>query len=273
MLITPATVLYMSTVNNNTFLQHPTAQQNETTLYGVNQPPTPQYTATENVSNEFNTAFIFEPGYVEPNPTRSFIPSTNTVASLKRQLNKLEAENNRLRRENKEKYAELEQATRNMQHQTEDRLRKIKQLFQVGTSSEDRVGRDQQGRGEPMDDNYGLSTSRGGVAATHRTFSDNERLSGNNHFKEWAEMVIIELQVIGIVQSIVEEYGGNRNWPAHIKQRVGAVARSLILHSVDAKIRPHIRGLPSAFKMWNMLCNQYNITSIYENHKIMSEFE
>ncbi len=39
-------------------------------------------------------------------PFRSFIPSTNTVSSLKRQLNKLEAENYKLRMENDRKYAE-----------------------------------------------------------------------------------------------------------------------------------------------------------------------
>ncbi len=58
-----------------------------------------------------------------------------------------------------------------------------------------------------------------------------------------------------------------------MKGRADAVARSLILHSVDAKIRPQIRGLSSAYQMWILLCSRYNVASIFENHRIMAEFE
>ncbi len=119
-LVTPATVLYTSA--GNTFSVQSVPQQTETIFYALNQPstPIPQYIIGKDTSNGLNTAFVFEPGYIDPQPRRSFIPSTYTVASLKRQLNKLEAENNRLRRENQEKYVELEEVTWNVQRQMED---------------------------------------------------------------------------------------------------------------------------------------------------------
>ncbi len=61
-------------------------------------------------------------------------------------------------------------------------------------------------------------------------------------------MVMIKLQIVGITETVVSEYAGNTNRSTQIRTRVDAVARSLILHSVDSKIRPQIRGIPQHFK-------------------------
>ncbi len=69
-------------------------------------------------------------------PFRAFIPSINTVSSLKRQLNKLEAENYRLRMENDKKYEELQQmaettkmTTLQLQAEMKEKLEAIERAF------------------------------------------------------------------------------------------------------------------------------------------------
>ncbi len=84
---------------------------------------------------------------------------------------------------------------------------------------------------------------------------------------------MIELQVTGILQIILSDFAGATNWPLHVKTRADVVAQSLILHSVDSNIHPQVLGLPSAYQMWNLLSNRYNVTSTFEGYKIMSEFQ
>ncbi len=271
-LVTPATVLYTSAAQ---VPPYDTRMQPTDTEFVPIPIPEPSTSAVIPPNENLNTAFLGEtctPPFTATEPFRTYIPSTNTVACLKRQLNKLEAENSRLRKENEQKYAELERAAQNTYRQTEERIlqleRYIKEGGHLGTHSGPRNVRpddDHEYRSVP-------STSRGGLSSSHRTFSDDERLTGNENFKEWAEAVMIELQVTGILQVILSELAGTTDWPLQVKSRADAVARSLILHSVDSTIRPQVRGLPSAYQMWNLLSNRYNVTSTFEGHRIMSDF-
>ncbi len=271
--MTPATVLYTSA--GNATHQGNRTQPPETEFFTISNPDPP--TSTYVPSNqEFNTAFIGEkgiPAFTATEPFRTFIPSMNTVVSLKRQLNKLEAENNRLRKENEQKYAELEKATRNTNRQTEERILQLERYIKEGGHSGTHSTPAHTRHDDVHDFQVVPSTSRGGLSSSHRTFSDDERLTGNGNFKEWAEAVMIELQVTGILQVILSEFVGTTNWPLSVKTRADAVARSLILHSVDSTIRPQVRGLPSAYHMWNLLSNRYNVTSTFEGHRIMSDFQ
>ncbi len=265
-LVTPATLLYTSAGT--------AAQTRDAAIFAVTNPGTTE--DTSGIHGEpFNTAFLNEsrgPTYSVPTAPRTYIPSVNTIASLKRQLNKLEAENNRLRRENQEKYAELEETAKNSYRQAEERIKQLERLVKGENNTATQSTPQQYAPNEGQPDQYGPSMARGS-SSTHRTFSDDERLTGNNNFQEWAEAVMIELQVIGILQTIFSECTGSTNWSVQVKGRADAVAHSLILHSVDAKIRPQIRGLSSAYQMWILLCSRYNVASIFENHRIMAEFE
>ncbi len=272
-LVTPATVLYTSAAAE----PQPTGynQRSDATFVAVSQhePSTSEYVPYQ---EHLNTAFVADehvPPFVHSEPFRTFIPSTNTVASLKRQLNKLEAENNRLRKENEHKYAELEKAAARAYQQTEERVAQLERYIREGIHQGTQGLPGHSSADEGRDSQFLPSTSRAGLSSSHRTFSNDERLTGNGNFKEWAEAVVIELQVTGILQVILSEFAGATNWPLPVKTRADAVARSLILHSVDSTIRPQVRGIPSAYQMWNLLSNRYNVTSTFEGHRIMSDFQ
>ncbi len=177
-LVTPATVLYTSAAQVPPYDTR--VQPTETEFVAIQNPETSTSTYVPSNQN-LNTAFLGETGippFTAPESFRAYIPSTNTVASLKRQLNKLEAENNRLRKENAEKYAELEKATKNTYRQTEERIlqleRYIKEGGYSGTQTHPRSTRPDDGQ----DFNPLPSTSRGALSSSHRTFSDDERLTG-----------------------------------------------------------------------------------------------
>ncbi len=275
-LMTPATILYTTTATEaqavydtrtNEAIFIPVSTPTPTHINSTYVPDTVQYQPYDTAVGEN------QPTYTIPETSRTFIPSTNTVASLKWQLNKLEAENSRLRKLNEEKNAELQRVTQTTHQQTEEIIKRLEQFIREGipTSATQEAS---QPRSQPSAEYIaGPSTSRATSSSTHRVFSEDERLTGNTNFKDWAEAVLIELQVMGIAQVVLSEFAGATDWPLPVKSRADAVARSLILHSVDSKIRPQVRGLGSAYQMWNVLGNRYNVTSTFEGHKVMSDFD
>ncbi len=256
-LMTPATVLYTSAAAGPQANNY--SQQSDATFVAVShqEPSTSDYVPFQ---QEMNTAFVADqqvPPFAPSEPFRTFIPSTNTVASLKRQLNKLEAENNRLRKENEHKYAELEKAAARAYQQTEERVAQLEKYIREGGQQGTQGLPGHSSVDDGRDSQFLSSMSRGGLSSSHRTFSNDERLTGNGNFKEWAEAVVIELQVTGILQVILSEFAGATNWPLPVKTRADAVARSLILHSVDSTIRPQVRGIPSESFVKQIQRNEY----------------
>ncbi len=173
-LVTPATLLYTSAGM--------AAQSGDAAIYAVTNPGT-----TENTSGmhgePFNTAFMNKsqvPTYSVTTAPRTFIPSANTVASLKWQLNKLEAENNRLRRENQEKYAELEETAKNLYRHVEERIKELERLVRGGNSTATQSRPQQLASDEGQQDQYGPSMSRGSSLTP-----GNDRVAGNRYFTNY----------------------------------------------------------------------------------------
>ncbi len=117
------------------------------------------------------------------------------------------------------------------------------------------------------------TTCRGQVPTSHRTFKDDETLKGNINYREWSRMVITELQILGIVDIIFSELAHNAPWQPEIRLRADAMARSIILQSVDQIIKSQVTALPTAFHMWSLLQSRFHVVSMFEQPKLMAQLE
>ncbi len=106
-----------------------------------------------------------------------------------------------------------------------------------------------------------------------RVFGKEEKLTGNRNFREWASAIITEFQVLGILETVIAEFAVTAPWPQYTKMRADAMARSLLIQSVNNFIKPQIRDLTSAFQMWTLLYSRYKMVSSFEPHTLVTEIE
>ncbi len=201
------------------------------------------------------------------NQNRCFIPSVNTVSSLKKQLNKLEAQNLQLRQENQKRYEELQNLAQTAQLEMQAKIASIEKAF---LQNYDR--RPSSPATQPSASGF-TSPCHGHLLTSHREFKDPEKLRGNTNFKEWSRAITTELQVLGILQTIWSELGATAPWSSDIRLRADTIAHSLFTWSVDTVIQSQINSLPTAFQMWTLLNSQYNVTSTFEQPRLLTQFE
>ncbi len=111
---------------------------------------------------------------------------------------------------------------------------------------------------------YWKSTRRPTFNRQHRTFSEDEKLSGNTYFCKWAFAITTEFQVLGILDTIVPEFAGMAPWSQYTKLQTDA----RWVRSSNLKFEMSDQLFKCGLCRWVV-----RAVSSFESHKLVTQIE